>query len=433
MTRILLIAYDFAPIESAQSIRWRNLTEQLVRHGFKISVITARLPGSGELASPIGNVECHKVYSGPFSHLASWILRATQRLEKKSPTAGRDDYPSTFKSAPATAKKVVTGVKRFLDIVLVPDARIEWAPFAVRKAKHLLSKHEFDFVIASHEPSISLFVAAVIQKRAGCPVVADLGDPVVTPFTHRFRRPTDLFLEKKLLRRFKHLTVTTSTARAELIKRCGLEADQISVITQAGSVGRATRKTGRFSVIGNRASKVHVGYFGNFYPDFRDPRVLFEAISSCPEVTLHVFGSSFTPPCRTADNVLLYPRISYDAALAMQKKLDLLVSVGNTMSEQVPGKTFEYICSGRPVLYLYQNASDPVIGLFHDHKIGVALAYNSTDLKGFFNDLIRNPDLLDDLKPSEETQSIFSWEARGVQYRDLLYSIRRGACARTDS
>ena len=63
--RILLVAYEFPPSPSPQSLRWAYLARKLQALGHDVHVLAPDLPGKGEGLPDIGGLVVHRVHAGP--------------------------------------------------------------------------------------------------------------------------------------------------------------------------------------------------------------------------------------------------------------------------------------------------------------------------------------------------------------------------------
>jgi glycosyltransferase involved in cell wall biosynthesis len=64
------------------------------------------------------------------------------------------------------------------------------------------------------------------------------------------------------------------------------------------------------------------------------------------------------------ENVRFFPDVSYSRSKALQKGADallLIVDTGETTSGVIPGKLFEYIAAGRPILCIAREGATPAI------------------------------------------------------------------------
>jgi hypothetical protein len=52
-------------------------------------------------------------------------------------------------------------------------------------------------------------------------------------------------------------------------------------------------------------------------------------------------------------------------------KADILISIGNHISDMVPSKVFEYISTGKPIIHFYSNPNDAVVKYINKYPIGL--------------------------------------------------------------
>src|SRR5690606_27653333 len=77
---ILLIAYEFPPSPSPQSLRWAYLARELALLGHRIHVLAPEHPGSGEgLPALPGSVVVHRTFAGPAMGLLNVLARRGRR------------------------------------------------------------------------------------------------------------------------------------------------------------------------------------------------------------------------------------------------------------------------------------------------------------------------------------------------------------------
>ena len=96
-------------------------------------------------------------------------------------------------------------------------------------------------------------------------------------------------------------------------------------------------------------------YAGSFYRDIRNPEYMLKIFSSIDNslIKLHLFCSGCEEIIRKyADNksIVVHPRIPAEDISLVYQSADFLVNIGNTSTEFVPSKTFEYISTGKPII-----------------------------------------------------------------------------------
>jgi hypothetical protein len=351
---ILLIAYEFTPSPSPQSLRWVYLARHLSERGHRISVLTIDLGGepAGLPALP-ASVHVTRTFAGP---IRGCLAALRERRHRRRQLAGIPDAEGTgtpTASAPSRQgwKQAVSDVLQGTAAMIVfPDVRGEWLPWGRRRLDRMLGTDPPDLVISSHEPATSLQLG-LRAKRTGVPWIADLGDPVLAPYTPPRWRKRAWQLEREVAEMADHILVTTPSAAALLAERHQRTRD-VTVVAQGHSGDRlASASKSPFD-----AHRLELLYTGSFY-SFRRPEALLEALRGFPEVRLNIASVTLPPSViqfarELPHQVRVLGFLPHEQALDLQRQADLLVNIGNADPSQVPGKIYEYLGACRPILHL---------------------------------------------------------------------------------
>ena len=378
--RILLIAYDFPPNPSPQSLRWAYLVRELTALGHEIQVITVDLPGYGPGGLPAipSNVRIHRVYPGLFTAL---LLRGSRHGNTKSvaPTIklnGGDDMKYAPHLGVITLNwkgKLAEYVKKLISLLIFPDYRAEWFPWARRRLREVLEAFGPDIVVTSHEPACSLPLG-LEAKRRGYRWVADLGDPVLAPYTSgRWGRHAKR-LERKVCRFADLVSVTGQLTADLLVRRHGLKSANCFVLPQGFDADfRDTEcQSGSIQFV---PDVLELLYTGSFY-SFRRADSLLTAVAKIPGVRLNIAAAS-TPnylekfAAGHSESIRLLGFVSHKSALILQRRCDVLINLANANPVQVPGKVTEYLGAGRPIVHVRAGSEpDATGGLIEAMRVG---------------------------------------------------------------
>lgn len=355
--RLLLIAYEFPPSPSPQSLRWTYLVRELALQGHEVHVLTVDLggetPGLPELP---GSVRVHRTFPGPLRGALALHRDYRQRNPRKTAPSPPPAVPST---APVTAlrpprnwkQRVSEAVQALAGVLHFPDIRGEWRRHGRRALRHLLAELQPDLVISSHEPATTLELGLDV-RRAGIPWVADLGDPVLAPYTPRRWRARSQRLERAVFRHAAHVILTNPRAMEQMRQRHG-NAAPMSVVTQGFDLSPVPVDVGAGLFAPDRLELL---YTGSLYA-FRRIDVLLAALRCDPRIRLSIAAvtvpESILAAARAAPEQLrLLGFLPHRQALALQRQADVLVNIANDDPAQIPGKFYEYLGAGRPVLHL---------------------------------------------------------------------------------
>lgn len=421
--KVLLIAYEFPPILAAQSLRWLHLANELVAQGIQIEVICPDI--APNQAFPLAldrRVITHRVWPGPFIGLGEYAAkRAAARSSESSGAASAS--PS---GKPSLLSRAYGIARDMLNRVVYPDIRSEWYFFARKKLKRLLAANRYDIVLSSHEPAVDIFVG-FYAKKAKLPWVVDLGDPLLTPYSPRWRRGIDLRVERRIMRHADHVVVTDDKVIELLVDRHGAHLrERMSTISQGfPASGPAERKSTNASF--------RICFTGNFYSDFRNPTQLAEALRTLRGVdfTFQIIGNNgrFKHLFEGIQGVEFLGQKNHSECLEWQRCADLLINIGNVQNYQIPGKIYEYLGSGTPILHIQTSEStDPGATLIHETQAGVVVRNDSqaiaVALKQLFSRWQHEPHWLLSSRNEELIQS-HTWTRKANLYRQLLSLFAR--------
>lgn len=416
--KVLLIAYEFPPILAAQALRWFYLSNELVDIGVDIHVVCPDI--STENAFPMdmdARITIHRVWPGPFIGFSQRLAGNVWRNSKAG--NGRNA------SKPSRLFQVYRIVRSILNAIFYPDVRSEWYPFARRKIKKLLRDEKFDAVISSHEPGVDIFVGNYARKL-GIPWVIDMGDPLLTPYSPKWRRGIDLKVERKVIHSASSIWVTAGSVLDLLISRHGASVERkISVLPQGFSYRRVGRKTKedeqRFLLV----------FTGNFYRDFRNPIELAKALFGLQDLAISFViagdNSEFEPMFQRISGVEFAGKKSHFECLELQRQADVLVNIGNVQSYQIPGKIYEYLGAEKAILHIKTAEDfDPGVELLEETGSGIVVKNCSRQIEAVLRDMYRqwtdNPEQLTDGR-KEDVIKAHSWSHRARTCEELLKEI----------
>jgi len=262
-------------------------------------------------------------------------------------------------------------IKSLMSRWMFPDYRAEWVPFANAQLDTLLLQGHPDAVIVSHEPACSLPVGLHAARR-GIPLVVDMGDPVLAPYTPARWKNQAFALERDVCKAAVMVSVTTEAAADVLTQRHDLPAGHVLVVRQGFDPEFQAQEHER--QLGFDPSRLELLYTGSFY-SFRRAEALLDAVISVPDVRLTVATISAPDYLVQAarkhpESIRLVGFMPHRAALAAQRDCDVLLNIANADPVQVPGKVFEYLGAGKPILHLRGSAQDATGALITSLKAG---------------------------------------------------------------
>jgi hypothetical protein len=431
--RILLVAYDYPPQASPQAIRWYYLSRELARAGVEVHVLTPDIParGDGALQPPAG-VTVHRCDAGG---LAGWLARL-QRAHKRIELRVEVEPPGTPSTPPGPVVlnwkgRLLQRLDQWVGLLRYPDSRGLWLEPAEVALDRLLGALQPDLLISSHEPPVALQLGLRVAERASAWMV-DLGDPVLTPYTSRRWRRRAWALEAQVCQRADAIVVTTMATRDLLVGRHAADRSRFVVIGQGfdDDQPRPRPAAGHVGCAGLRLL-----YTGRFYP-FRDPTPLLEAVLGLERVSMAIVAPAVPPrllayTARSNGRIAFLGELPHARVLQLQRDCDVLVNIGNAGHAQTPGKLFEYLGSGRPILHCHYAGDDPANDLIADWKCGWSCSNDSDSLRSLLTGLLAEPQKLLEACIGD-TEAIVSrgWSRLG---KELLAGIDRMAVRQVPS
>ncbi|SDB40018.1 Glycosyltransferase Family 4 [Flavobacteriaceae bacterium MAR_2010_188] len=271
----------------------------------------------------------------------------------------------------------------------IPDARIAWVNPSVDYLTKYISKNKIDTIITTGPPHSMHLIGLNLKKKLSIKWIADFRDPWTTIGYHK-----ELKLTKNSQQ--KHLEL-----EAEVL----INADQI-IVTSHHTKTEFESKTDRpIEVITNgydeheietpkKDSKFTLAHIGSLLSD-RNPKILWEVISELIEeieefrknFKLKLVGTVSEEIMSSIDEHGLkkyteyYGYLEHDEALVhqMSSRILLLIEIDSEETKAIiPGKFFEYLHSGTPILAIGPNGSD-IETLIAETNSGRYFSYNSKD------------------------------------------------------
>lgn len=120
-------------------------------------------------------------------------------------------------------------------------------------------------------------------------------------------------------------------------------------------------------------------FVGTMGRGIRSPETALELFAAldAPDITLTLAGPGLDSFDTAAARRVLGARLLTPGPVPpaegrrLQDEADLLVNLGNEMSNQLPSKLFEYLGSGKPILHLAANQEDPALPLLARYPLAL--------------------------------------------------------------
>ena len=354
MKNVLFITYFWPPSGKA-SLHWPLfIIKHLPKHDWKPSVLT--------------------VDEDSFSHTDESLLSEIDKNIKVVKTAANEPFNLYRKflgkksDTPLIASETIslsnTNWKHKLAIwirmnLFVPDARIGWTFSAVTGGKKLIESERPDAIISIGPPHSSHLIGKRLSKKFNIPHIPVLIDPWVDIVYYKdFKRsaPTlalDRYFERSTLRHAAQIIFVTQSSRDEYVKKYPWLEEKSHVLywgyNEESFHGYIPKSVPATEIL------LHAG---NIF-DYQNPKALWatlqKEIRNGRNLKI-VFIGTVSPGIRQSiTEAGLSDRTEFKGFLPYHKMIEELsaasyVMVCATEKRHVPGKLFEYLRSGKPIL-----------------------------------------------------------------------------------
>ena len=358
--RLLIISYYWPPTGGSGVQRWVKFSKYLPEHGWQPVIYTPenpeRLAYDESLLADIP--ECAEV-------IRRRIVEPYGLYRKLFGRSGGEVNP--LNSSSKSLKSKLSRVER--GNLFIPDPRVSWVRCSVRFLKKYLREHPVDAVVTTGPPQSMHLIGRGLKRSLGLPWIADFRDPWTRMFYYKhlclskFADRKHRRLEQSVLDEADLVLAVSPPVRDDFQAQTGTPVHLITngydeddfPVREPGS-----RRDGKFRI-------VHTGLFaadGN-------PLKLWDALARrCREdedfaqrLEIRLAGKTDAPVLEAIRERGLGAQLvdlgylPHSRVVQEQQEADLLILPLRHEPEYakvLPGKIFEYIASGRPVLGIGQ-------------------------------------------------------------------------------
>jgi glycosyltransferase involved in cell wall biosynthesis len=364
--KVLLISYLFPPTGGIGVQRALSLAKYLPQCGFEVHVLKATNAGGpvydpGLMRHIPPGVIVHEAFTPeiPF-HLRQKLWTGLTR--RKAPAAASNGKPAGFSLRSLAASTV----KR----ILSPEPEILWAPFALRKARRIIRKHGINFVMVTVPPFSALVVGTRLKREfPSIVLVSDFRDEWLSFYLKDFefqnsehtRRRAES-IEREAVESSDVVVAVNRASRNEIRKRYPNQSEKKFVVVPNGYDPEAFAD---FVPRANESPRMLVTHVGTVYKT-ASPRFYLDAADALPEEVRSRLETRFVGRISDSEQATMEGRksrvncvgfIPQAEALKYMEDTDyLLLTMTNDIS--VPGKIFEYMAAGKPILAITAPGSE---------------------------------------------------------------------------
>lgn len=197
MKTVLIITYYWPPAGGIEVHRVVKFCKYLMEFGYKPIILTVK-NSTATATDPAFQDEVEHitpVTRAPSVEPHTLFYALTGRKKRKSiAPANKKEAPSGFAST----------LGEFIRLnFFIPDARIGWAPAAIRSGHQLVMSEKPDLIFSTAPPYTVHLIASRLSRKHGIPWVADFRDPWVENYAYntQYRFPWVRWINERLERR----------------------------------------------------------------------------------------------------------------------------------------------------------------------------------------------------------------------------------------
>jgi glycosyltransferase involved in cell wall biosynthesis len=258
--------------------------------------------------------------------------------------------------------------RRLSRFLLVPDSKIGWYPFAVSAGRRIVATWKPRVVYASAPPWTSFLVGSSIAKRSGAHLVLDYRDSWLmdsqSPQPTFLHRLLSSRLEARIVARSSAVVAVNEWVRRELVSRYpGIAHTSCTIYNGFDPEDFSRLPDVEVPFARPGADCLRLIYTGTLYPDVNRQKRR-ATVPPIEVVFMGVFDERYARRARELgidDVVRFVPYMPHREALSCLVAADaaiLLVDSHPHADRHVPGKLFEYLGAGKPVLALAPRGSE---------------------------------------------------------------------------
>ncbi len=359
--KVLIVAYYWPPAGGPGVQRWLKFAIHLPEHGIEPVLFVPDNPAYPIIDNELVAQVPHdlKVYRGPI-----WEpYRMAGFLSKKTKKISSGIIPPLKKAG--VLEKLAIWIRGNL---FIPDARVFWVGPSVSRIGRILIDEGIDTVITTGPPHSVHLIGLELQKRHKIKWIADFRDPwttigyhsslMLTPFAQRRHKQ----LEHAVLSSASRVIATSPSTAAEFRN---IGAKNVTVITNGFEPVEMDVKLD---------SKFTVAHIGSLLAG-RNPVNLWQALAEMMaevpgfkhDFLLELTGTVSQEVAESiaaaglSSHLTISPYLPHQEAVRRQRSAQVLLLIEIDSPETraiLPGKLFEYMASGRPILAVGPEGSD---------------------------------------------------------------------------
>lgn len=351
---ILVFSYHYIPEQSTCSIKNKNIVQALLDKGYNVTVIA------------LNNVNNERIYINENNKLKIIYVRSGlihQFLNKSSSKENKQEVNTTLNN-----KSKLFKIKQK---IFIPDGAIDWY-FEIKS--NFYKNKEFmagqDVIISISSPYTDHIIGYKFAKKYKKPLYLSYGDPWIFETNikrGKLRYLLESIIEKRIIKFSRKMYVITEANKNKYIEIYGLNTNKIGTF----NIGVSEKKIEK-SISNNSDEDIKMIYGGSLNPNFRNPYPLINYVKDNRKYKVWIFNNDLPELLDIhSKNIIISKQIPYEKFLSKLCEFQCIILFGNNTDYQVPGKIFDFMATGKHILYIKNNDSE------NDGTLDILKKYNN--------------------------------------------------------
>jgi glycosyltransferase involved in cell wall biosynthesis len=282
--------------------------------------------------------------------------------------------------------------------LFIPDARIGWYFNAIKESNKFLAKENVDAIISVGPPHTTHLIAKKLSKKFCIPLFPVFIDPWVDIIYYKnlkrsfITKKIDNQLEKSVIKSANKIIFVTETMKEDYIKKYPFIKDKSFVLYWGyNEEDFKSLPLNTFLKEEDFEKDKVIVHAGNIF-DYQNPEMLWKEIrnklNQGKKFKIKFIGTVSPLIKQSIKNYNLETFTEYIGFLPYRKMLEELSNADYLLvcaseKRHLPGKLFEYIRIGKPII-AFGNDNAEVKQILDETKSGWLFSYNE-ELKGLFD------------------------------------------------
>lgn len=358
MKKVLIITYYWPPSGGAGVQRWLKMVRYFPENGIEPVILTV---DPARASYPLLD---HSLEHDVPSHTKVFKTNTFEPLSiyRLIFSGGRLPKPGfSDDSDPGVLKKIARYIR---GNIFIPDARIGWKRFALKKSLEIMRRMKISAVICTSPPHSTQLVGLALKRKTGIPLIIDLRDPwtdiyyMHKLFRSRFAMNQDLRMENKVLEN-ADLIITVSESLKNLFRNKIMDvAPKIEVITNGFD---HTDFENLPTSVQHEFVITYAGTMSDDYPTDSFIHAVKSVLNDLPDLRIRInligqFSEAIVQNFRLhglGDRINLFGYLDHLEVIKILNNSSILLLIIPDVAQNegiVTGKLFEYLAIRKPIL-----------------------------------------------------------------------------------